>query len=84
MRDIKTIADANVVCRELQDQIRLLTANTVDFRGRRIRNAGRSEEISDYVTRQELLDLASEVNIKLTELKSNLDFLEKRVKALEP
>ncbi len=84
MRDIKDIKDANIAIRELQDQIRTLTTSVVDFKGRKISNAAPSREPSDYVIRQELTTLATELNDKLIRLTASLDFLEKRVKALEP
>lgn len=84
MRDIKSLQDANVAIRELQDTVRNFTASVVDFKGRRIGNAGASISGSDYVIREELATLRNEFTIELSKVKTALDFLERRVKALEP
>ena len=84
LRDIKTLPDANVAIREIQDDIRGLTANVVDFKQRRISNAAKSVAPNDYVTREELLIIQSDYLERINKLSATVTFLERRVKALEP
>lgn len=84
MRDVKTIEDANQIIRELQDQLRTLTANVIDFKGRRIANAANAVNVQDYVTKADLNDAQASILNEITKVNTQLGFLEKRVKALEP
>ena len=84
MREVKSLADANVIIRELQDRVSYLTANVIDFKGRRISNASDAVSPKDYVTKQQLDNAIASVNNEITKIKTELGFLEKRVKALEP
>lgn len=84
MRDIKSIEDANIVCRELQDQARLLTGSVIDFRGRRISNAAEAVNPKDYIIKAQVDKSIGDVLKEITKLNTRVDLLEKRVKALEP
>lgn len=84
MREVKSLADANTIIRELQDRVSFLIGNVIDFRGRRISNASDAVDLKDYVTKSQLDNAIASVNVEITKIKTELGFLEKRVKALEP
>jgi len=56
MRRIKTIEDAQKAINEILDWKDTLSSKNIDLKGRRVVNAGRSIDLTDYVTKQELQD----------------------------
>lgn len=84
-RNIATIEDANLAIRDLQDQIKALTNPTIfDLHKKRAVNASPSKDANDYVIREELALLRNEMLAEIAKVKTSVNLLEKRVRALEP
>lgn len=83
-RDIKSLPDANVAIKELQDMVGKFSAYSVDFHGRKIVNAGKGVDNSDYANMENLKEIYLDLNTKIEEVKALVNFLERRVKVLEP
>ena len=63
MTKIRTLEDAQKAINELFQFVDSMKSRNIDLTGRRIINAGASRDENDYVTREELGLIKSEVNI---------------------
>lgn len=51
---------------ELEDKLRkFFTTDNIDMHGKKVVNAGKSIELSDYVTKQELLEAEERIILRL-------------------
>lgn len=75
MRRIETLADAQIVLRELLDFKTKIENSGLDLHGLRVRNAGAAERSGDYVTYEQLQDVLTKINdldTALSKLKDGL------------
>jgi len=62
MRRIETLADAQIVIRELLDFKTKIETSGLDLHGLRVRNAGAAEKAGDYITYEQMQDLLTKIN----------------------
>lgn len=61
MRTVKSINDVNTALKEVYDFIDAFKSRNLDLKGKRVANAGPSQDDYDYVIRKELYSLNSNV-----------------------
>lgn len=61
MRAINSLSDAEIVLRDLHNQLDLLRSENIDMNKRRVVNATPSRDLYDYVVRKELEDVAKSI-----------------------
>jgi len=70
MRRIETLSEAATEIRKLRADFDASQINNVNFKGRRITNAGDSKELQDYVTKKELDSGIAEIEPNTTILQT--------------
>lgn len=54
---IRTFQDVEIELRKINSQLDALRSQNLDLKGRRVINAGKAQDFSDYTTKQDVLDL---------------------------
>jgi hypothetical protein len=82
---VDSVRDAEIEINLLHKQLEeyLKPNKNVNFKGKRIINAGASEGLFDYIVRQELYVLSKTIDEKLQDLQQQLEHVRARVSELE-
>jgi len=79
IRDIRSLFDAQTALREVDDRLNKLATQNMDLNGRRVVNAGRSQEDSDYVIQKQITDEVGKLNSDIASIKAQLARIETRL-----
>jgi hypothetical protein len=79
VRDIRSLFDAQVALREVDDRLNKLATQNMDLNGRRVVNAGASQADSDYVIQKQITDEVGKLNSDIASIKAQLARIETRL-----
>jgi len=79
IRDIRSLFDAQVALRDIDDRLNRLATQNMDLNGRRVVNAGSSQADSDYVIQKQITDEVGKLNSDIASIKAQLARIETRL-----
>lgn len=79
MRTVKTLADAEMVCRDLDDKVNALLSKSLNLSGRRILNVGAALEPGDAVNFGQLVNFINRLEQENRSLKETVAKIERRL-----